>query len=163
MVGICTIHTNHAVWPKLKNLMLEELTYKNELFIIICAKTKNIPQPFPIRNMHNCASSKPYSNLLIARQSISEKIWLKAIITDVYVYGSNVFDMLNVASDFGVLDDVVSIARLGHIWSKDMWKRKIWKRAWDMDECFWAIQAHCHRSLDLLANVCGGGGGGGDT
>ena len=74
------------------------------------------------------------------------------------VYGSNVFDMLNVASDFGVLDDVVSMARLGHIWSKDMWKKKIWKRAWDMDECFWAFQTLCHRSLDLLANVCGGAG-----
>ena len=66
------------------------------------------------------------------------------------------FDMLNVASDFGVLDDVVSMARLGHRWSKDMWKKKIWKRAWDMDECFWAIQTLCHRSLDLLSNVCGG-------
>ena len=74
------------------------------------------------------------------------------------VYGSNVFDMLNVASDIGVLDDVVSMARLGHRWSKDMWKKKIWKRAWDMDEYFWAIQTLCHRSLDLLANVCGGGG-----
>ena len=74
------------------------------------------------------------------------------------LYGSNVFDMLNVATDFGVLDDVVNMVRLGHMWSKDIWRKKIWKRAWELDECFWAIQAVCHRSLDLLSNVCGGAG-----
>ena len=47
-----------------------------------------------------------------------------------------VFDVLNTASNFGVLDDVVSMVRQGHYWPKDMRMRKIWKRAWEMDECF---------------------------
>ena len=40
-----------------------------------------------------------------------------------------------------------------------MWKRrKICKRARELDECFWAIQVLSQRSLDLLSNVCGGSG-----
>ena len=70
--------------------------------------------------------------------------------------GSIVFDILNVAADFGVMDEVVNMSRLGHGWSKGVWKKRIWKRAWEMDECYWKIQVMCHRSLDILSNVCGG-------
>ena len=52
------------------------------------------------------------------------------------IHGSVVFDLLNTAFNFGVLDDVVSMVRQGHYCPKDMWMRKIWKRAWEMDECF---------------------------
>ena len=30
------------------------------------------------------------------------------------IYGSNDFDMLNIASDFGVLYEIVNMTRLGH-------------------------------------------------
>ena len=70
------------------------------------------------------------------------------------IHGSVVFDLLNTASNFGVLDDVVSMVRQGHYWPKDVWK--IWKRAWEMNECFWRVRIRCHHSLDLLAGVCGG-------
>ena len=62
--------------------------------------------------------------------------------------------MFNVADDFGVLDEIANMARQGHQWSKEGWKRKIWKRAWDLEECFWGIQALCHRSMDLILNAC---------
>ena len=52
------------------------------------------------------------------------------------LFGSNVFDMLNVASDFGVLDDIVNMVRRGHRGSKDEWKKRIWGCAWELDECF---------------------------
>ena len=70
--------------------------------------------------------------------------------------GSIAFDIMNVAADFGVLDDLVNMSRLGHNWSKDVCKKRIWKRAWEMDECYWKIQIRCHRSLDMLSNGCGG-------
>ena len=43
------------------------------------------------------------------------------------IHGGVVFDLLNTASNFCVLDDVVSMVRQGHYWPKDLWKRKIWK------------------------------------
>ena len=70
--------------------------------------------------------------------------------------GSNVFDMLNVADDFGVLDEIVAMTRQGRLWSKDVWKRKIWKRAWELDECLCGYQVLCHRNLDPLSNICEG-------
>ena len=71
------------------------------------------------------------------------------------IYSSNVFDMLNVASDFGFLDVLVGMSRMRHHWSKDVWKRNVWKRAWELDECYWGMQRLCHRSLDLMMNING--------
>ena len=72
------------------------------------------------------------------------------------IHGSIVYDLLNVASAFGVLDEVVSMVRQGHYWPKAEWKKKIWKRAWELDECYWRVRVRCHHSLDLLVRICGG-------
>ena len=32
----------------------------------------------------------------------------------------------------------------------------MWKRAWEMDVCYWAVEARCHRSLDLLSELSRG-------
>ena len=69
---------------------------------------------------------------------------------------SIVFDMLNVASVFGMLNDVVNMVRLGHYWPKDVWSKRIWERALELDGCFWRVRVKCHRSLDLLDGICGG-------
>ena len=71
---------------------------------------------------------------------------------------SVVFDVLNVAEIFGVLEEVVNMARRGHFWPKVMWKKKIWDRAWELDICFWKVHARCHRSLGLFSSICGGPG-----
>ena len=36
------------------------------------------------------------------------------------MYDSVVFDLLKTADSFGMLDDVISMVRQGHVWSKDM-------------------------------------------
>ena len=46
------------------------------------------------------------------------------------LYGSVIFDILNIAGVFGLLNEIVRMARLGHIWAKEVWKEKMWKRAW---------------------------------
>ena len=74
------------------------------------------------------------------------------------IFGSNVLNMLNVASEYGFLDDIVNMVRQGHRWSKDELKKRIWGRAWKLDKCFWRVQVARQRSLDLLSNVCGGTG-----
>ena len=71
---------------------------------------------------------------------------------------SMVFDLMNVAVSFGALDEVVNMGRGIHIWSKIMWKRKIWARAWELDICLWRVQTRCHRSLGLLSSICSGPG-----
>ena len=71
-------------------------------------------------------------------------------------FNSIVFDLLSVVYRYGLLTEVTNMARLGHFWSKDVWTKMVWKRAWELDECFWRIQVRCHRNLDLMYEVCGG-------
>ena len=56
-------------------------------------------------------------------------------------YGCVVYDLLNVAEIFGMLGYVVNMVRMGHFWPTDEWKKRVWKRAWVLDECFWRLQA----------------------
>ena len=72
------------------------------------------------------------------------------------VRGSIVFDLLNVADIFGFMNEIVNMAQAGHFWSKRVWREKVWKRAWALDDCYWRIQSRLHRSLDILSNICTG-------
>ena len=54
----------------------------------------------------------------------------------VNLHGSIVFDLLSVAVSFGMIDEVVSMVRMGHVWSKEAWKKKVWMRAWELDLCY---------------------------
>ena len=67
---------------------------------------------------------------------------------------SPVFDLLNTASTFGILDDVENMVYRGLLWSKAHWRDKIWKRAWQLEDVYWCIKARCHKSLELLSEVC---------
>ena len=69
------------------------------------------------------------------------------------LHGSVVFDLLNVASTFGMLMEVINMIRNGHMWSKVEWRRMVWERAWELDACFWRIQMRCHKSLNLLSSI----------
>ena len=62
-----------------------------------------------------CARTEDYmSNLMKGKENICNSV---------------IFDLLNVADTFGMLGEVVNMARIGHIWSKCEWKKTVWKRA----------------------------------
>ena len=67
---------------------------------------------------------------------------------------SPVYDLLNTASTFGILDDVGDMVHRGLIWSKAHWRDKLWKRAWQLEDVYWCIKTRCHKSLELLSEVC---------
>ena len=67
---------------------------------------------------------------------------------------SHVYDLLNTASTFGILDDVESMVYRGILWSKAHWRDKLWRRAWQLEDVYWCIKTRCHNSLGLLSDVC---------
>ena len=70
------------------------------------------------------------------------------------MHRSPVYDMLNTATTFGILDDIENMVYRGLIWSKAHWRDKLWKRAWQLEDVYWCIKARCHKSLELLSEVC---------
>ena len=70
--------------------------------------------------------------------------------------GSVVFDVLNVACLYGFLHDIVNMAQRGHFWVKGIWKERVWKRAWALDDYYWRLQVMFHRSLETISKVCNG-------
>ena len=70
------------------------------------------------------------------------------------MYDSVVFDLLKTADTFGMLDEVIGMVRHGHVWSKDIWRNRVWERARALDACFWRLEKRCYRNLDLLSRVC---------
>ena len=71
-------------------------------------------------------------------------------------YGCVVYDLLNVADIFGMLGDIVNMVRMGHFWPTDEWQKRVWKRAWVLDEYFLEATGYgCHSSLNLLYDIGG--------
>ena len=70
------------------------------------------------------------------------------------MYRSNVYDFLNTASIFSILDDVKNMVGRGHRWSRAHWREMLWRRAWELDEVSWCLKARCLKNLDLLTNIC---------
>ena len=70
------------------------------------------------------------------------------------MYKSPVYDMLNAVFTFGLCDEVKNMIYRGHTWSRTLWGEKLPKRAWDLDDTYWCLKTRCHKSLDLLSNVC---------
>ena len=66
---------------------------------------------------------------------------------------SSVFDLLNVCSVFGLTDEVKNMIENHHFYPKSVWKNIVWKRAWALEDMYWRIERHMHRSLDLLSGV----------
>ena len=48
------------------------------------------------------------------------------------------------------------MAHAGHFWPTDVWKKKIQKRALELDECYCQVHTRFHRSLNLHFCVYGG-------
>ena len=70
------------------------------------------------------------------------------------MYRRPVYDLLNTASTFGILEDIENMVYRDFLWSKAHWRDKLWKRAWQLEDVYWCIKARCHKSLDLLSEFC---------
>ena len=67
---------------------------------------------------------------------------------------STVYDLLNTVCMFGFNNEIRNMVYRGHILSRAHWKEIIWKRAWELEDVFWCVKTRCHRSLDLLSEIC---------
>ena len=67
---------------------------------------------------------------------------------------SAAFDLLNVSCIFGMLDDVRNMVESGHFYPKMLWKDKVWKKGWELEDTYWRIECVMHRSMDHLSNIC---------
>ena len=72
------------------------------------------------------------------------------------IYGSPTFDLLNMCTKFDVLDEVISML-VGNtaIISKTAWSKKIWEKAWVLDDVFWQTTYILNRDNDLLFGTVG--------
>ena len=67
------------------------------------------------------------------------------------VSNSIVFDLLNVGSIFGMLDEIKGMIETQHFYPKSVWRDMVWKRGWALEDLFWRIEKHMHKSLDILS------------
>ena len=72
------------------------------------------------------------------------------------VYRSPIFDMLNVAVQFGLLETIrkMTTGESG-VTSKEGWSKIIWKRAWTLDDADWRASNMVLRDNDLLSLTIG--------
>ena len=63
------------------------------------------------------------------------------------------FDLLNVSSVFGLIEEVKNMIQNQHFYPKSVWRNIVWRRAWALVDMYWHIEKHLHKSLDLLSGV----------
>ena len=75
---------------------------------------------------------------------------------DLNIYGSPTFDLLKVCIKFGVLEEVVNML-MGNtaIVPKTTWSKKVWDRAWVLDDAFWQTSFIMNRDNELLYETVG--------
>ena len=101
------------------------------------------------------------SILVMDDNSLSKKIFCERAI----VYFTNdltgtentsnsmVFYLLNVSSTFGLLDEIRGMIENQHFYTKSVWREMVWKKDWVLEELYWRIEKHMHRSLDILSGI----------
>ena len=72
------------------------------------------------------------------------------------MYGSPIFDLLNTAARFGLLQRVgdMTLGAGGGI-TKTQWSRTVWSKVWELDDLFWKSTTMVYKSNDLLRNTVG--------
>ena len=70
------------------------------------------------------------------------------------VHNSPIFDLLDTAARFGLLQYILEIA-LGYVTviSKSGWSKLVWERGWDLDDLCWKSMMMIHKRNDLLSNT----------
>ena len=64
---------------------------------------------------------------------------------------SLVSDLLNTAIIFNLWNEVRGMVLYGHRYSKQVWKCKVWDRAWNLEDVYWRLQFNVCRSLDIIS------------
>ena len=67
---------------------------------------------------------------------------------------SIVLDLLRVASLLNLYEDIKNMVERDHSNCKNIWKEKVWTRAWDLENVYWRVESNLHRGLDLLRLTC---------
>ena len=99
--------------------------------------------------------------LIMDEENLSKKIFcdrvriyfFNEILETENVSRSPVFDLLNVSSVFGLIDEIKNMIENHYFYPKLVWRNIVWKRAWALEDLYWRIEKHLHRSLDLLSGV----------
>ena len=69
-------------------------------------------------------------------------------------FRSSVYDLLNTADTFGIINDIRNMVYRNVEWGRAHWREKLWKRAWELEDVYWCVKSRCHRSLELLSEIC---------
>ena len=67
---------------------------------------------------------------------------------------SAVYDLLNTAVTFGYVNDIKNMIYQNHIWNRTHWREKLWRRAWELENMYWCLKSRCHKSLNMVVNIC---------
>ena len=70
-------------------------------------------------------------------------------------FNSPIFDMIRVADIFGVLEDVRNMFQGIKYFSKEQWKQRIWKCAWDIEHQDWGYRTIFFKSTVNLRKTMG--------
>ena len=67
-------------------------------------------------------------------------------------YDSPMKQMLQYCNDFNLLENIYDMSN-GNIPSKELWKRKVWERAWENEQAIWENTVLTCKYVDLLKQV----------
>ena len=71
-------------------------------------------------------------------------------------YGSPVYDLMNVCARFVVLDEVVGVIMGAvSIPHKKTWSKRIWSKAWELDDAYWQSTCMLSKDNELLLSTVG--------
>ena len=66
---------------------------------------------------------------------------------------SAVRELLDTVSIFNLDDIVRSMVEQNRMFSKFEWKKKIWARAWDLEDVFWEVEFRTRKHLDIIRRI----------
>ena len=94
-------------------------------------------------------------NQVLSKQIFCERaaILLEQGVEENFHGYSVVSDLLRTADLFNLLNDVQNMVLRGHQFSKQIWKERVWARAWELEDVYWQIQFRVSRNLDIISRV----------
>ena len=66
---------------------------------------------------------------------------------------SVVLDLINMASRYGMYQEVRSMVERDQMLSKQRWKQMVWEKAWILEDAYCQVECRLHRSLELLESL----------